>query len=122
FETRDGRVLINELAMRPHNSGHWSIEGSVTGQFEQHLRAVLDLPLGSTAMRSPGAVMVNILGGPETDSLESRLAELHASPEAKVHLYGKAPRRGRKVGHVTVLGDDAETVRTSAQEAAGLFL
>ena len=122
FETTDGRVLINELAMRPHNSGHWSIEGAVTGQFEQHLRAVLDLPLGSTAPREEWSVMVNILGGPAEGTLQDRYpAALAAHPEAKFHGYGKAPRPGRKVGHVTVGGDDLDDVVYRARAAAAFF-
>jgi len=122
FETTDGRVLINELAMRPHNSGHWSIEGAVTGQFEQHLRSVLDLPLGSTDMREEWSVMVNILGGPSEGTLQDRYpAALAAHPEAKFHGYGKAPRPGRKVGHVTVTGDDLDDVAYRARAAAAFF-
>ncbi|WP_029042829.1 5-(carboxyamino)imidazole ribonucleotide synthase [Cryocola sp. 340MFSha3.1] len=123
FETTDGRVLINELAMRPHNSGHWSIEGAVTSQFEQHLRAVLDLPLGSTEPRADWSVMVNILGGPSEGSLQDRYpAALAAHPEAKFHGYGKEPRPGRKVGHVTVVGgEDIEDVVYRARAAAAFF-
>jgi len=123
FETTDGRVLINELAMRPHNSGHWSIEGAVTSQFEQHLRAVLDLPLGSTEPRADWSVMVNILGGPSEGSLQDRYpAALAAHPEAKFHGYGKEPRPGRKVGHVTVVGgEDVEDVVYRARAAAAFF-
>ncbi|WP_281363841.1 5-(carboxyamino)imidazole ribonucleotide synthase [Leifsonia soli] len=123
FETTDGRVLINELAMRPHNSGHWSIEGAVTSQFEQHLRAVLDLPLGSTEPRADWSVMVNILGGPSEGSLQDRYpAALAAHPEAKFHGYGKEPRPGRKVGHVTVVGgEDLEDVVYRARAAAAFF-
>ena len=118
FETSDGRVLVNELAMRPHNSGHFSIEGSVTSQFENHLRAVADLPLGDTAMRQPAAVMVNVLG----DEMVAKYPEvLAAHPEAKVHHYGKAPRPGRKVGHVTVTGDNLDSVRRAAQACADMF-
>src|SRR3954452_2339425 len=107
FETTDGRVLVNELAMRPHNSGHGTIEGAVTSQFEQHLRAVLDLPLGSTESRADWSVMVNILGGPAEGSLQDRYpAALAAHPEVKFHGYGKQPRPGRKVGHVTVVGGE----------------
>ncbi|EFQ82604.1 phosphoribosylaminoimidazole carboxylase, ATPase subunit [Aeromicrobium marinum DSM 15272] len=121
FETSDGRVLVNELAMRPHNTGHWSIDGSATSQFENHLRAVLDLPLGPTAARAPWSVMVNVLGGSVTD-LEAQLAEVLAQvPEARVHLYGKAVRSGRKVGHVTVVGDDLDQVRSRARLAADLL-
>ena len=122
FETTDGRVLVNELAMRPHNSGHWSIEGAVTSQFEQHLRAVLDLPLGSTDPRDEWSVMVNILGGPAEGTLQDRYpAALAAHPEAKLHGYGKEPRPGRKVGHVTVCGDDLDDVVYSARSAAAFF-
>jgi len=122
FETTDERILVNELAMRPHNSGHWTIEGSVTSQFEQHLRAVLDLPLGSTAMRGDWAVMVNILGGPTSDSLSERLPRALAHhADVKVHLYGKQPRAGRKVGHVTVVSDILEDAVVQARGAAGFF-
>ncbi|WP_292831383.1 5-(carboxyamino)imidazole ribonucleotide synthase [Microbacterium sp.] len=122
FETADERILVNELAMRPHNSGHWGQDGAVTGQFEQHLRAVLDLPLGDPGIRQPWSVMVNLLGGPATDSLESRLpAALAAHPAVKVHLYGKEPRPGRKVGHVTAVGDDLDAVVYEARAAAAFF-
>ncbi|MBL3687829.1 5-(carboxyamino)imidazole ribonucleotide synthase [Leucobacter zeae] len=122
FETRDGRVLVNELAMRPHNSGHFSIEGSVTSQFEQHLRAVADLPLGATDMTAPAAVMVNVLGGPEEGPMPVRYARVLAEfPGAKVHSYDKLPRPGRKVGHVTVTGADLDTVRAEAVAAARAF-
>lgn len=122
FETDDGRVLVNELAMRPHNSGHFSIEGSVTSQFEQHLRAVTDLPLGDTSMTAPAAVMVNVLGGPAEGPMPVRYASVLAEhPRAKVHSYDKQPRPGRKVGHVTVTGDDLETVLAEARAAAAAF-
>ncbi|MBK0417649.1 5-(carboxyamino)imidazole ribonucleotide synthase [Leucobacter sp. CSA1] len=122
FETRDGRVLVNELAMRPHNSGHFSIEGSVTSQFEQHLRAVADLPLGATDMTAPAAVMVNVLGGPEEGPMPVRYASALAEhPRAKIHSYDKQPRPGRKVGHVTVTGDDLEAVQREARAAAAAF-
>jgi 5-(carboxyamino)imidazole ribonucleotide synthase len=117
FETSDG-LLVNELAMRPHNSGHWTIEGARTSQFEQHLRAVLDLPLGAPVLAAPGAVMVNVLGGDDPD-LRSRLTHvLAADPGLKVHLYGKAVRPGRKVGHVTALGHDLAVVAGRARRAA----
>ncbi|MGQ7294912.1 5-(carboxyamino)imidazole ribonucleotide synthase [Quadrisphaera sp. KR29] len=112
------RFLVNELAMRPHNSGHWSIEGSVTSQFEQHLRAVLDLPLGSTAPRARWTVMVNALGGDYPDLFHSHLHVMARDPAVKVHLYGKDVRPGRKVGHVTAWGDDLEAVRARAAHAA----
>ncbi|MCU1571832.1 MAG: phosphoribosylaminoimidazole carboxylase [Naasia sp.] len=122
FETVDGRVLVNELAMRPHNSGHWTIDGSTTSQFEQHLRAVLDLPLGATGSRDPWSVMVNILGGPQRGTLADRYAAaLAAQPVAKIHNYGKDPRPGRKVGHVTVGGDELDDVAYRARAAAAFF-
>ena len=117
FETSRG-LLVNELAMRPHNSGHWTIEGARTSQFEQHLRAVLDLPLGAPVMAAEHAVMVNVLGGDDPD-LHSRLVHVMAAdPGIKVHLYGKAVRPGRKVGHVTAVGDDPENLRDRARRAA----
>jgi 5-(carboxyamino)imidazole ribonucleotide synthase len=122
FETTDERLLVNELAMRPHNTGHWSMDGAVTGQFEQHLRAVLDLPLGATDARSPWSVMVNILGGPSDGSLQDRYPQMFAAhPAVKVHGYGKEPRPGRKVGHVTAYGDDLDTVAYEARGAALFF-
>ena len=123
FETTDERLLINELAMRPHNSGHWSQDGAVTSQFEQHLRAVLDLPLGDSSASADWTVMVNVLGGPAEGALDERFAAaMRAHPAAKVHTYGKAPRPGRKVGHVTVAGDDLDEVAYQARAAASLFL
>ena len=108
--------------MRPHNSGHWSIDGSTTGQFEQHLRAVLDLPLGGTGSYGEWSVMVNVLGGPAEGSLTDRYAEAMAGhPTVKVHNYGKAPRPGRKIGHVTVTGDELDTVVYEARAAAAFF-
>ncbi len=121
FETRDGRVLVNELAMRPHNSGHWSIEGAVTSQFEQHLRAVLDLPLGSTRAREPVTVMVNILGGPTTGTLDERYPAALSAPDVKLHLYGKEPRPGRKIGHATAWGADREEVAARARAVTDSF-
>ena len=122
FETTDDRVLVNELAMRPHNSGHWSQDGAVTGQFEQHLRAVLDLPLGDPSPRHPWSAMVNILGGPAEGSLDARFAEVMAEhPDVKIHTYGKDPRPGRKVGHVTATGDDLDDVVYDARAAAAFF-
>jgi 5-(carboxyamino)imidazole ribonucleotide synthase len=122
FETDDDRLLINELAMRPHNSGHWTQDGSVTSQFEQHLRAVLDLPLGSTGCHRDWTVMVNVLGGPTEGALDDRYPQvLGAHPVAKVHTYGKDPRPGRKVGHVNVAGDDLDDVVYEARAAAALL-
>ncbi|WP_066515799.1 5-(carboxyamino)imidazole ribonucleotide synthase [Curtobacterium ammoniigenes] len=122
FQTEDDRLLINELAMRPHNTGHWSIDAATTSQFEQHLRAVLDLPLGATGMLAPSAVMINVLGGPADGDIAARYpGALHAFPEAKFHFYGKAPRPGRKVGHVTVAGDDVDDVTYRARAAAARF-
>jgi 5-(carboxyamino)imidazole ribonucleotide synthase len=116
-----GGLVVNELAMRPHNSGHWSIEGSTTSQFEQHLRAVLDWPLGDTAPRAPVTVMVNLLGGAATDFAQTLPRALGEVPEAAVHLYGKTPRPGRKLGHVTVLGDDVVEARDRARRAVELL-
>ncbi|AXO33287.1 phosphoribosylaminoimidazole carboxylase ATPase subunit [Micromonospora sp. B006] len=119
FDTPTG-LVVNELAMRPHNSGHWTIEGARTSQFEQHLRAVLDYPMGDTSLTAPVVVMANVLGGePGGISIDERLHHLFAAePGAKVHLYGKQVRPGRKIGHVTVLGNDLEDVRARAARAA----
>ena len=121
FVTTSGDILINELAMRPHNSAHWTIEGSRTSQFEQHVRAVLDYPLGTTGLTAPVVVMANLLGGPEdtTPPLDERVHHLMARwPDVKIHLYGKGFRPGRKVGHVTALGADLDEVRARARAAA----
>jgi len=130
FETVDGRLVVNELAMRPHNSGHWSMDGARTGQFEQHLRAVLDYPLGDTSPIAPVTVMSNVIGAQQTPtmSMDERLHHLFGRlPEARVHLYGKGERPGRKIGHVNILGapggslgDDAYVadVRERANRAA----
>lgn len=124
FETVDGELLVNELAMRPHNSGHWTMDGAVTSQFEQHLRAVLDYPLGATAARAPITVMANILGAESSPSMsmDERLHHLLARmPEAKVHLYGKGERPDRKIGHVNIVGTDSDSVadvRERAERAA----
>jgi 5-(carboxyamino)imidazole ribonucleotide synthase len=119
FETETG-IVVNELAMRPHNSGHWTIEGARTSQFEQHLRAVLDYPMGETTLTAPAVVMANVLGGePGGMPIDERLHHLFAAePGARVHLYGKQVRPGRKIGHVTVLGDDLTKVRARAARAA----
>jgi 5-(carboxyamino)imidazole ribonucleotide synthase len=123
FEARDGRILINELAMRPHNSGHFSIEGSVTSQFEQHLRAVLDLPLGSTAARAAHSVMVNLLGVDDSNNfVQAYDKALAAHPEAKIHNYGKGARAGRKMGHITVVSNDAAHALAEAKGAAAVLL
>ena len=122
FETADGRLLINELAMRPHNSGHFSIEGSVTSQFEQHIRAVLDLPLGSTLPTNAHAVMVNLLGvDDQNDFLPHYEKAQKAHPEVKIHTYGKGARRGRKMGHVTVVSGNGEWALEEAQRAAKIL-
>jgi 5-(carboxyamino)imidazole ribonucleotide synthase len=120
FETTDG-VLVNELAMRPHNTGHWTIDGAVTSQFENHLRAVLDLPLGDPAAREPWTVMTNILGGAAPTLYDGYPHVLARDPAARVHLYGKEVRPGRKVGHVTAHGADLEVVRERARHAAHWF-
>ena len=122
FETVDGRLLINELAMRPHNSGHFSIEGSVTSQFEQHLRAVLDLPLGSTQPTDAHAVMVNLLGVDDSNDFLPHYEEaMTAHPEAKIHTYGKGARAGRKMGHVTVVSGNAEWALAEARATAKIL-
>jgi len=123
FETRQGQVLVNELAMRPHNTGHWTQDGSVTSQFENHLRAVLDLPLGAPDARAPWTVMVNILGGPrQTGHLYDGYPHAMArDPRLRVHLYGKELRPGRKVGHVNAYGDDLEDCLERARHAAAWF-
>jgi 5-(carboxyamino)imidazole ribonucleotide synthase len=115
-----GGVLVNELAMRPHNSGHWTIEGARTSQFEQHLRAVLDLPLGDPRRTAPHVVMANIFGaGTGGPGIFARYEHVMAAdPGVKVHLYGKQVRPGRKIGHVTVLGSDPAGLRERAARAA----
>ncbi|QKW39076.1 5-(carboxyamino)imidazole ribonucleotide synthase [Actinomadura sp. NAK00032] len=117
FETGAG-LLVNELAMRPHNSGHWTIEGARTSQFEQHLRAVLDLPLGSTEPTAPYTVMANVLGGDDPDVYSRYIHVMAHDPAVKVHMYGKESRPGRKIGHVTALGADLDDVRERARHAA----
>ncbi len=118
FETPAG-LLVNELAMRPHNSGHWTIEGSRTSQFENHLRAVLDYPMGATTATAPWVAMANVLGGAGEPDLDHRLHLLFGrDPGLKVHLYGKQIRPGRKIGHVTALGDDLPDVRARARAGA----
>jgi 5-(carboxyamino)imidazole ribonucleotide synthase len=118
FQTADGRLWINELAMRPHNSGHWTIDGSVTSQFENHLRAVLDLPLGSPAPHAPLAVMANVIGLDLPDLYPAYLHCLARDPGLKIHTYGKDVKPGRKIGHVTVLGEDFDDCVERARHAA----
>jgi len=122
FETRDGRILVNELAMRPHNTGHWTQDGAETSQFENHLRAVLDLPLGAPAARARWTVMVNILpvdgAAPLYDGYRHALAR---DPRLRVHLYGKELRPGRKVGHVNAWGEDLDETLERARHAAAWF-
>jgi 5-(carboxyamino)imidazole ribonucleotide synthase len=117
FETSRG-LLVNELAMRPHNCGHWTIEGAVTSQFEQHLRAVLDLPLGSPALAAQVTVMANVLGGDDADVYDRYIHVMAADPAVKVHMYGKPVRPGRKIGHVTVTGADPAELAGRARRAA----
>lgn len=118
FHAADGRVLVNELAMRPHNSGHFSIDGSVTSQFEQHLRAVLDWPLGATDALADWSVMINVFGSLPAPAIAAALGH---QPAVKVHAYGKGPRAGRKAGHVTAIGDDLDDVAYRARAAAAHF-
>lgn len=119
FETRDGRLLVNELAMRPHNSGHWTQDGSITSQFANHVRAVLDLPLGDPRPRAPWSVMCNVLGGDYPDMYAAYLHCMARDPRLKIHMYGKDVKPGRKVGHVNTYGDDLDDVLERARHAAG---
>ena len=122
MERADGSVVVNELAMRPHNTGHWTIDGAATSQFENHLRAVLDLPLGDPSLTAPAVVMTNVLGGSE-DDLTGALQHCFArDPGLRVELYGKDVRPGRKVGHVTCVGDDVDEVARRARHAAGYLM
>ena len=126
FETpgRGHGYLINELAMRPHNTGHWTMDGALTGQFEQHLRAVLDLPLGATEALGNIVVMKNFLGGANQDLFSAYPAALAADPAVKIHSYGKSVRPGRKIGHVNVIGsadDDVAAVRARATTVANII-
>ncbi|WP_281352723.1 5-(carboxyamino)imidazole ribonucleotide synthase [Mycobacterium botniense] len=121
FETDAGALLVNELAMRPHNSGHWTMDGARTSQFEQHLRAVLDYPLGATDAIAPVTVMANVLGAEHQPAMtvDERLHHLFARmPDVRVHWYGKQERPGRKIGHVNLLGSDAANLRERAELAA----
>jgi 5-(carboxyamino)imidazole ribonucleotide synthase len=120
FATPHG-LMVNELALRPHNSGHYTIEGCATSQFEQHLRAVLGWPLGAPTLLAPAVVTVNVVGPPDGSDPAGRIDRALAVPGAHVHLYGKAPRPGRKLGHVTVCGEDAERTRRAARRAAALL-
>ncbi|MDK0519861.1 5-(carboxyamino)imidazole ribonucleotide synthase [Streptomyces sp. ML-6] len=118
FETRDGRILVNELAMRPHNSGHWTQDGAITSQFANHVRAVLDLPLGDPRPRATWTVMSNVLGGDYPDMYQAYLHCMARDPQLKIHMYGKDVKPGRKVGHVNTYGDDLADVRERARHAA----
>ena len=113
----DGELIVNELAMRPHNSGHWSIEGAKTSQFEQHLRAILDLPLGSTALTADWAVMGNLLGGEKSDMYRPYLHLMARTPALKFHQYRKEVRPGRKIGHVTLIGSELEFIQSEVAHA-----
>ncbi|WBB58959.1 5-(carboxyamino)imidazole ribonucleotide synthase [Streptomyces sp. WMMC500] len=113
------RILVNELAMRPHNSGHWTQDGAVTSQFANHVRAVLDLPLGDPRPRAPWTVMANVLGGDYPDMYQAYLHCMARDPGLKIHMYGKDVKPGRKVGHVNTYGDDLDEVRERARHAAG---
>ncbi|NGO79026.1 5-(carboxyamino)imidazole ribonucleotide synthase [Streptomyces sp. YC504] len=119
FETPDGRILVNELAMRPHNSGHWTMDGAVTSQFANHVRAVLDLPLGDPRPRATWTVMANVLGGDYPDMYSAYLHCMARDPQLKIHMYGKDVKPGRKVGHVNTYGDDLGDVLERASHAAG---
>jgi 5-(carboxyamino)imidazole ribonucleotide synthase len=117
-DTGDPAYLVNELAMRPHISGHWTIDGAVTSQFEQHLRAVLDLPLGDTSPRAPWTVMGNVLGGDHPQLYPTYRHLLARDPGLKIHLYGKGVRPGRTIGHVNVSGADLDDLRFRASHAS----
>jgi 5-(carboxyamino)imidazole ribonucleotide synthase len=117
----DGHLIVNELALRPHNSMHWTIEGARTSQFQNHARAVLDWPLGDTAPTAPYAVTVNLLGPADGSDPRDRVADALGVVGVAVHLYDKAPRPGRKVGHVTALGDDRADTHARAWQAAGIL-
>jgi 5-(carboxyamino)imidazole ribonucleotide synthase len=118
FQAADGSLTVNELAMRPHNSGHWTIDGAVTSQFENHLRAVLDLPLGAPTPHAPVAVMANVLGLDLPDVYPAYLHCMARDPGLKIHMYGKAVKPGRKIGHVTVLGESFGECAERARHAA----
>ncbi|MET7615768.1 5-(carboxyamino)imidazole ribonucleotide synthase [Streptomyces sp. NPDC005408] len=119
FETTDGRILVNELAMRPHNSGHWTQDGAITSQFANHVRAVLDLPLGDPRPRARWTVMANVLGGDYPDMYQAYLHCMARDPQLKIHMYGKDVKPGRKVGHVNTYGDDLDDALERARHAAG---
>lgn len=121
FFESGGELVINEIATRPHNSGHFTIEGAATSQFEQHLRAVLDLPLGSTSLTAPWAVTVNIVGAASGPIANAAIEDVLAMEGIHLHLYGKEARPGRKIGHLTVIGDDLDAVRARARDAAAII-
>ena len=117
----DGELLVNELALRPHNSGHFTIEGAETSQFEQHLRGVLGWPLGETGLTAPAVAMVNVVGPADGSDPRERLERVLAMPGVHVHLYDKSSSPGRKLGHVTVKGPDLETARAQARRAVAIL-
>ncbi|MCL4422517.1 MAG: ATP-grasp domain-containing protein, partial [Actinobacteria bacterium] len=117
FLSNDG-LTVNELALRPHNSGHWTMDGCVTSQFEQHLRAILDWPLGSTAMTAPATAMVNVLGPPDGSDPTENLPSALAVKSARVHLYGKQALPGRKLGHINSSAETIELALEAARSAA----
>lgn len=122
MERRDGQVVVNELAMRPHNTGHWTLDGSHTSQFENHLRAVLDLPLGDPSTRAPWTVMANVLGGTVADLPSALLHCFARDRRLRAELYGKDVKPGRKVGHVNTFGDELDDVRRRAHHAANYLM
>ena len=122
FRARNGEILVNELAMRPHNSGHFSIDASITSQFEQHLRAVLDMPLGATSGTSTFAVMINLLGvDSENDFVQHYPKAMERFPQVKFHMYEKAPRPGRKMGHLTLQGNDLDQLLADGRACRDLL-
>lgn len=121
----EGEISVNELAMRPHNTGHWTQDGCITSQFEQHLRAVLNQPLGATEATAAITVMANVLGAAEDPAMPmaERVKEVHRRfPQAKVHLYGKTHRPGRKIGHINLCGEDLHRTRRDAELAADFLV
>jgi 5-(carboxyamino)imidazole ribonucleotide synthase len=117
FITKNNKLLVNEMAPRPHNSGHYTIEGCITSQFENHIRAVLNLPLGSTEMVKPYAVMINLLGKKEGAGIVENYNEALKNDVVHLHIYGKAKSRlGRKMGHITITGNNLKSILTQAKE------
>jgi 5-(carboxyamino)imidazole ribonucleotide synthase len=118
IDTGNNEFFISQIKLGPTNSGHWTIDGATTSQFENHLRAILDLPLGSPNLVAPFTVMVNVLGGQYLDMYKPFLHCMAHDPELRIHLYGKEVKEGRKVGHVNISGDDVSDLLERAHHAA----